>query len=206
MVKYSRQWLGLITSLVLMLWGCGGSDPHVVRGSQSPGLDEAAYSTGLDRHDLQQLMHENFKALWSSPVVTRWQSEGRSGKKPSIAVLPLRNETSEHIDSTLDALISDVETELINSNIFRVVSMENQKMLMDEIRAQQADGFNQNEVAKWGNQMGVRYIVTGKVFTADERAAESRRVQYFMFLQVLSVETGEILFQNKSDLTKAIVS
>jgi len=99
-----------------------------------------------------------------------------------------------------------VETELINSNLFRVVSMENQKMLMDEIRAQQSDGFDQSEVAKWGKQMGVKYIVTGKVFTADERAADSRRVQYFMFMQVLEVETSEILFQNKSALTKAIVS
>jgi uncharacterized protein (TIGR02722 family) len=197
--------LSLPLSLAMTL-GCGGSNPRVVRGSQSPGLDEAAYSTGLDKHDLQQLMHENFKALWSSPVVNRWRDEGRAGKRPSIAVLPIRNETSEHIDSSLNALISDVETELINSSIFRVVSMENQKMLMDEIRAQQSDGFDQSEVAKWGKQMGVKYIVTGKVFTADERAADSRRVQYFMFIQVLEVETSEILFQNKAALTKAIVS
>ncbi|MCB9666941.1 MAG: penicillin-binding protein activator LpoB [Myxococcales bacterium] len=190
----------------LMATGCGGSSPHVVRGSESPGLDDAAYSTGLDRHDLQQLMHENFKAMWSAPVVPRWRDEGRTGKRPSIAVLPIRNETSEHIDSSLNALISDVETELINSNLFRVVSMENQKMLLDEIRAQQSDGFDQSEASKWGRQMGVHYIVTGKVFTSDERAADSRRVQYYMFLQVLSVETGEILFQNKSALTKAIVS
>lgn len=205
-MRLTNLWTISLAVSLLMVLGCGGSDARVVRGSQSPGLDEAAYSTGLDKHDLQQLMHENFKTLWSSPVVNRWRDEGRTGKRPSIAVLPIRNETSEHIDSTLSALISDVETELINSNLFRVVSMENQKMLMDEVRAQQADGFDQSEVAKWGKQMGVKYIVTGKVFTADERAADSRRVQYFMFMQVLEVETSEILFQNKSALTKAIVS
>ncbi|QQR89998.1 MAG: penicillin-binding protein activator LpoB [Myxococcales bacterium] len=195
----------LLAASTLLLCACGGS-PHVVRGSQSPGLDDAAYSTGLDRHDLQQLMHENFKALWSSPVVTRWQEEGRAGKRPTIAATPIRNETSEHIDSTLNALISDVETELVNSNLFRVVSLENQQDLLNEIRAQQSDGFDQAEAAAWGRQLGVRYIMTGKVFTTDERAAESRRVQYYMFMQVMSVETGEIMFQNKSELTKAIVS
>lgn len=195
----SLWWMSLIA-----MCGCGGG-PRVVRGSEAPGIDEAAYSTGLDKHDLQQLMHENFKALWSAPVVARWQEEGRSGTRPTIAVLPLRNETSEHMDSALNALISDAETELINSSLFRVISLENQKSLLEEIRAQQTDGYNQSEVAQWGKQLGVKYVLTGKVFTTDERAAESRRVQYYMFIQVLSVETGEILFQNKSAITKAIV-
>ena len=47
--------------------------------------------------------------------------------------------------------------------------------------------------------------MTGKVYTTDERAGVQRRVQYYMFMQVIDVETGEILFQNKSALTKAII-
>jgi hypothetical protein len=47
--------------------------------------------------------------------------------------------------------------------------------------------------------------VTGKVFTSDERQDGERRVQYFMFIQVLEVETGQILFQHKSAVTKAII-
>jgi hypothetical protein len=35
------------------------------------------------------------------------------------------------------------------------------------------------------------------VFTTDERADDQRRVQYYIFIQVIDVETGEILFQNK---------
>jgi PBP1b-binding outer membrane lipoprotein LpoB len=47
--------------------------------------------------------------------------------------------------------------------------------------------------------------VTGKVYSADERQSGERRVQYFMFIQVLSVETGEILFQHKTSVTKALI-
>jgi TolB-like protein len=179
--------------------GCGG--PHAVRGEQVKGLDQEAYSTGLDKHDLQKLLHENMEALQKSQIIKRWEQEDR----PVVSVLPFRNETTEHVDSALQALISDVETTLVNAGHVRVVSLESQPALMDEIRRQSAGGFNAADMARWGKQIGARYIVTGKVFATDEREEDERRVQYFMFLQVLSVETGEILFQNKTSLTKAIL-
>jgi hypothetical protein len=120
-------------------------------------------------------------------------------------VLPLQNETSEHIDSALNALISDIETQLINWGAVRVISMQNQQQMMEEIRRQYSDGFDQTKIAHWGKQIGARYFVTGKVYTTDERVGDQHRVQYYMFMQVLSVETGEILFQNKTSVTKAII-
>ncbi len=179
--------------------GCGG--PHAVRGEQVKGLDQEAYSTGLDKHDLQKLLHENMEALQKSRVIKQWEQEDR----PVVSVLPFRNETTEHVDSALQALISDVETTLVNAGHVRVVSLESQPALMDEIRRQSAGGFNAADMSRWGKQIGARYIVSGKVFATDERENDERRVQYFLYLQVLSVETGEILFQNKSALTKAIL-
>jgi hypothetical protein len=43
------------------------------------------------------------------------------------------------------------------------------------------------------------------VYSADERQDEERRVQYFLFLQVIEAATGAIVFQNKSSVTKALV-
>ena len=54
--------------------------------------------------------------------------------------------------------------------------------------------------------VGAQYLVTGKVFSSDERFEGERRVQYSLFLQVLDVETGDILFQNKTTVTKALVT
>jgi TolB-like protein len=158
-------------------------------------------STGLDRRDLEKMMHENMEALQNSAVVRRWEQENR----PTVAVLPLRNETTEHVDSALEAMISDVETTLVNAGHVRVVSVERQSELMNEIRKQQSDAFNPAQVAAWGQQIGARYFVTGKVFSSDERQDGERRVQYFMFVQVLEVATGDILFQHKSQVTKAII-
>jgi uncharacterized protein (TIGR02722 family) len=177
------------------------SGPRAVRGTDEPGLDYEAMSTGLDKRDLQRMLNENMQVMRNSAVVQRWQQENR----PAVSVLPMENQTSEHIDSALNALISDVETQLINWGAVRVISLQNQQSMMEEIRKQYTSGFDQTKIAHWGKQIGARYFVTGKVFTTDERVEDQRRVQYYLFMQVLDVETGEILFQNKTNTTKAMI-
>jgi len=190
----------VLALLGLSLTACS-SGPRAVRGSDEPGLDHHAMSTGLDKRDLQQMMQENMKTMRNSAVVQRWMQEDR----PAVSVLPLQNETSEHIDSALNALISDIETELINWGAVKVISLQNQQSMMEEIRRQYGDGFDQTQIAHWGKQIGARYFITGKVYTTDERVEDQRRVQYYLFIQVLNVETGEILFQNKTETTKAMI-
>lgn len=190
----------LVCLLSCMAIACAGGQ-RAVRGDDEPGLDYAAMSTSLDRRDLQKALHENMEVMHNAPVVQRWMSENR----PAVAVLPMRNETSEHIDSALQALITDVETQLINWGAVKVISLENQQQLMEEIRRQYAEGFDQSQISHWGQQIGARYWIDGKVYSTDERVGDQRRVQYYMFIRVLAVETGEILFQNKVAITKAIV-
>jgi uncharacterized protein (TIGR02722 family) len=188
----------LLVLLAPLLAHCG---PKAVRGSDVAGLDDKAMSTGLDKRDLEKMLHENMQAMQTSAVVQRWEKEDR----PAVSVIPLRNETSEHIDSALDALLSDIETTLVNAGHVRVISMEEQPKLVEEIKRQYAGAFDPSQVAKWGKQVGARYIVTCKVYSADERQDGERRVQYFLFIQVLDVETGEVLFQRKTSVTKALI-
>lgn len=190
----------LIVGLSGLVFGCS-SGPRAVRGTDEPGLDDAAMSTGLDRKDLQRMKNENMQVMRNSAVVQRWMQENR----PPVSVMPIQNETTEHIDSALNALLSDIETDLINWGAVQVISLQTQPQLMEEVRRQYSGGFDQTKIAHWGKQIGARYFVTGKVYTTDERVGDQRRVQYYLFMQVISVETGEILFQNKSNTTKAII-
>ena len=194
----------VLTTLVGMsLFGAAlsGCAPKPVRGEEVQGLDDEAMSTGLDRRDLQKMLHDNMQVLQTSAVIQRWQGENR----PTVAVLPIRNDTSEHIESALDTLISDVETILINGGHVTVISHENQGALIEEVKRQATGAFDQATVSRWGKQVGARYFVTGKTFANDERRDDERRVQYTLFMQVLNAETGEILFQNKASVTKALV-
>lgn len=189
----------LFVSTILVTSACAG--PQTVRGSDVAGLDDAAMSTGLDRKDLEAMLQTNLNSLNSSSAVARWQGEDR----PTVAVLSIKNETSEHIEGALDALISDVETALVNAGHVRVISAQDQPELMAQVRSQQSDAFDKSQIANWGQQVGARYFVTGKVFTVDERQSGERRVQYFLFMRILEAATGDLLWQNKASNTKAIV-
>lgn len=188
----------VVSGLLALGVGCGG--PRAVRGSEVAGLDDQAMSTGLDKRDLDKMLEENLNALRTSAVVRRWQE----GERPGVAVIPLRNETTEHVDSSLDALISDIETRLVNAGV-RIISLDQQPKLVEEIKRQNASAFDPTKAAQWGKQVGARYILTGRVYSTDERQAGERRVQYFMFIQALDVETSEVVFQNKTAITKAII-
>src|SRR4051794_31640417 len=82
-----------LTLLVAVSAGCGGEAVYV-RGNQVPGLDDAAMSTGIDRHDIEQLLHDNLKSMMSAPVAHQWN---RDRTRPTLAIYPIANETSEHI-------------------------------------------------------------------------------------------------------------
>lgn len=192
--------LPVLIAAAALAGACGGPQP--VRGEDVEGFDDQAMGTGLDKRDLQKLLHENMKAMQAAAIIKRWEKEDQ----PRVAVLPLRNETSEHVDAALDSLLSDIETILVNTGHVRVISLERQPQIIEEVRRQYSDAFDPANVARWGKQVGARYFVTGKVFSADERHEDERRVQYFMFLQVLDAETGDILFQNKTAVTKGIAN
>lgn len=187
----------------LVTTGCGG--PAFVRDTDLPTIDEYALSTGLDRRDLERLFAENEQSLAQSGAMRRWKDASREGKELTVAIFPVRNETSEHIDSQLSALLSKFETQLVNSGYVTVVSREQQNELIEELRLQQSAAFDPDKAAQLGRQLGAQYFITGKIFDAAEKSEGERRVQYFLFMQAIDIETGAVRWQNEAALTKALV-
>lgn len=192
-------------TLALALAAGSGCRPKAVRGgdgTENPNLDNAAMSTGLDRVDLEDLMKKNMASLTSSPIWNNWKS---AESPPVVAIWPIKNDTSEHLDDQMLTLLSDMETELINGGVVAVVSRERQREMMAEANMQQGADFNPAMAAQLGRQIGAQYFLTGKLQAVDERQKGERRVQYTLFMQVIEVENSLVRFQTKSERTKAIV-
>jgi uncharacterized protein (TIGR02722 family) len=179
--------------------GCARKE--YVRGSDEPGIDSPAMSTGLDKQDIQQMLRENLNHLRTSPAMDTWR---QGGGKTTVAVFPFQNETTEHIESQLSAILSEAETWLVESGVVTVVARERQNQVIAEIEGTRHPVFNPAHVAAYGKQLGVQYFLTGKVQTSDERTEDARRVQYFFFMQVIEVATGAIRWQHKAYITKAL--
>lgn len=189
-----------LASLTLAL-GATACGKEYVRGSNDPSIDNAAMSTGLDKEDIQRMLSENLNNLRNAPIMGAWRD---AHGKETIAIFPFQNATSEHIDSQLSAALSETETWLVESGTVTVISRERQREMIAEVEGQQNAVFNPANVAKYGRQMGAKYFITGKVQAADERTDDARRVQYFLFMQVVEIETSVVRWQHKAYVTKMV--
>jgi uncharacterized protein (TIGR02722 family) len=194
---------------LLLLAGVAGSlgcKPKAVRGgpgTENPHLDEGAMSTTLDRADIDYLVEQNLSAMYGSGWWAR-DVQG-SGQAPIVAIWPIKNATSQHLDDQMLTMLSQIETQLVNSGAVSVVSRERQAEMVEEAQLQNSDIFDPATAARLGAQLGAKYYITGKVTSNDERFDGERRLQYSLFIQVIEVETSLIKFQFTSERTKAIV-
>jgi curli biogenesis system outer membrane secretion channel CsgG len=195
-----------LTPVVLLpvLFGAFACAPRAMRGGEgtaNPDMDVPAMSVELDREDINFLVGEFLAGLEASRF---WRQTVESSDRPLVAVWPISNQSSIHIDDQMTTLLSSIETALVNTGDVRVVDRSRQQNLIAEIGMQQGAAFDQSSAQRLGKQLGVRYFVTGRITSVDERIQRTRRVQYSLFLQVIEIETGIIEFQSEVTRSKAI--
>jgi hypothetical protein len=176
---------------------CGAKE--YVRGVNAPEVDDPAMSTGLDKADVQHMVAENLNHLRNSPLMDGWRVVQ---PRPTVAIFPFRNETSEHIDAQLDAVLSEAETWLVESDTVTVISRERQREMIDETEREAEPPFDPALATRFGRQLGARYYITGKIMASDERASDAHRVQYLCYMQVIETDTGVIRWQRRAYATK----
>jgi PBP1b-binding outer membrane lipoprotein LpoB len=187
----------LVSTFAVVLPAC--ADHAVYRGSTTPGLDAPAMSTSLDKDDMERALTGLLNDMRGSPVMAKWQQDGGND---TVAILAFENDTSEHIDSQLAAMLNDTETWLARSSTVVVISHERQEQMIDQVQAQTRPVFNQQFVAQYGQQLGIKYFITGKVNSSDEMTTDARRVQYFLYMQVIEVATSAVRWEQKAAITK----
>ena len=174
---------------------------EVVRGSDDPSVDRAALSTSLDKEDMKRALKDTLNKFRTSEVMNRWRTEN---PKPTVAVFPFQNSTSEHIDSQLDTILSETENWLLEAGTVRIIDQRRQAEFIKQVEGSQSAAFDPKHIPQYGKQMGAKYVVTGHVSGNDERNDDMRRVQYFLYLEVVDVSTSEKLGLWKSEITKAV--
>lgn len=194
--------VSLLSVFAILLGGCAQQAIRGGEGTDNPDLDAPALSVKLDREDINYLVADYLGALESSRF---WQQEIRKrGDRPLVAIWPIQNATSQHIEDQLLTLLSSIETALVNTGDVRVVARSRQEELAKEVGLQQTSAYDASTAREIGRQLGVKYFFTGKITSVEERLNKLKRVQYSLFLQVIEIETGMIEFQNEVTRSKAI--
>ncbi len=200
-------WSRPLAALFALAWvslalGCA---PQVVRGgagTANPKLDERALGIGLDREDINYLVSENIGSLSASKFWSR--DVEPASPPPTVAIWPIENRTTQHLEDQLVTILSSIETSLVSSGDVRVVARNEQENLIEEIRRQGGSMFDRATAQRAGRQLGAQYFVTGRITSVDEKLSNVRRLQYSLFLQTLEVETGLVKWQNEVTRSKEL--
>jgi hypothetical protein len=165
-------------------------------------MDEAALGVGLDREDINYLVAQNLASLEGSKF---WMGEIVPARTPPVvAIWPIENRTTQHLEDQMVTLLSSIETTFVNSGEVRVVARNEQENLIDEIDRQSGSMFDPRTAQRAGRQLGAAYFVTGRITGVDEKLSGVRRLQYSLFLQMLEVETGLVRWQNEVTRSKQL--
>mgnify|MGYP002623522539 CR=1 FL=1 len=192
----------LIAALVLAVSACSPRAYRGGPGTAMPDIDRPAMSVTLDREDINYMVADYLERLEASRF---WQDAVvGSASQPVVAIWPIQNATSQHIDDQMLTVLSSIETALVNTGRVTVVDRARQQQLANEIGIQQGAAYDPASAQRLGRQLGAKYFFTGKVTSVDEKLKKTRRVQYSLFLQVVEIENGVIRFQNEVIRTKQL--
>jgi TolB-like protein len=139
---------------------------------------------------------------WASASTARTSTT--SCPRTTIAIWPIENRTTQHLDDQLLTVLSSIETSLVQSGDVRVIARSSQDALADEIYRGRSAMFDPATAQRAGKQLGAQYFVTGRITSVDEKMKKMRRLQYSLFMQVLEVETGQLMWQNEVTRSKAL--
>ena len=90
---------GFLMLLLLLALGCAPQALRGGAGTENPDLDRPALSVTLDRDDITYLVADYLERLEASRF---WQQTVRgAGTPPIVAIWPIRNATTQHLDDQM---------------------------------------------------------------------------------------------------------
>lgn len=194
----------LLLPVLVLIAGCRPVAVRAGEGTNNESFDTRAMSLTLDKVDIDYMVQENLKTLYGSRFWSR-DVEGAAESR-RLAIWPIQNATSQHLDDQMDTVLNSLTTSLIQNGEVTVVARDRQTALARELGVQGGGAFDPHTAGRLGRQLGVHYFLTGKVSSIDEKIKGTRRVQYKLFIQVIEIETGAIRFQGEVSRTKGLKS
>uniref|UniRef100_UPI000834A83F penicillin-binding protein activator LpoB n=1 Tax=Bordetella ansorpii TaxID=288768 RepID=UPI000834A83F len=181
---------------MLALSGCQTMQPTVDSASGVSYGDAKAVETVTNEFgstDLQMIAERMTGSLLQSPVL-----DGR----PALSLAPVRNKTSEYIDTK--SIMNTIQTQLVKSNKVRFTrSMDEMEGGVQELQRQNQSGLYRGPgKAKMGNMVGAQYTLEGEIGSIVKQTRGIKDVYYKMTLKLYDVSAGTIEWQDEKEIRK----
>jgi len=194
-----KKSLFILTAALLVIAGCT-SGPSVKRVDSRTRTDLSGYWNDTDVRIVCEAL---IRDCLSSPRVDQ-AIRAKGGKTPVVIVGRFRNESNEHIDTSI--ITSIMEVTIFNSGRLDFVAGGS---VRDELRAERQDqqgNSSEATAAALAKETGADFMLTGSVKTIVDRADNQTVRTYFVNAELTSIETNQRMWMGQnSDIKKVIV-
>jgi uncharacterized protein (TIGR02722 family) len=196
--KFRRNLAFLFAALWLVpfLAACGSTS--VKRVDSDTVTDLSGYWNDTD---VRIVCDSLIKACLASPRVI--QENGRLGRTPVFLVGPFRNESDEHIDTSIIA--DTMETAIFNSGRVDFVAGGATREALRTERLDQQINASEETAKRLANETGADFLLTGAVKTIVDQSGNTRTRTYYVTAELTNLENNVRLWMDQNREIKKVI-
>lgn len=142
------------------------------------------------------------KDVLSRPWLTNFTKA--KGKQPVVIVGIISNKTDEYIQP--ETFINDIQRELINSGMVRIVQNSVLREAMRKERGDQQQFSSPETAKKFGKELGADFMMFGTVINTPDQEGKRKINVYQMDLTLADMETNELVWSGNKKIKKFITN
>jgi uncharacterized protein (TIGR02722 family) len=197
-MKKNQIALTAVLALAVFFAACT-SGPKVTRVGADTQTDLSGYWNDTD---VRIVCDSLISACLNSPRVS--QAAAQKGRLPVILVGSFRNDSDEHIDTSI--ISTTMEIVIFNSGKADFVAGGNTRQELRAERQDQQGNAGEASARALGNETGADFLLTGSVKTIVDRAGNTATRTYFVNAELTNIETNTRLWMDQnSEIKKVIV-
>jgi uncharacterized protein (TIGR02722 family) len=194
----ARRIVAVVLAVAAVLTaGCATSSRTVQRTAADTQTD---LSGRWNDTDARLVAEEMVSDMLTRPWLSRF--EEAQNRQPVVLVGPVRNQSSEHIDT--DVFVNDIERELINSGNVRFVAGDSARAAIRDERMDQQTQAAEETISRLGEETGADFMMQGTISSTVDAVEGERSVFYQVDMELIDIETNEIVWIGSKEIKKII--
>ena len=188
----------VISVLVLGLFGACASNPKVTRVEADTQTDLSGFWNDTD---VRIVCESLIKDCLGSPRVARF--EEKTGNLPVIIVGSFRNQSDEHIDTSI--ITKRMETAILNSGKADFVASKSERSELRDERSEQQSWSSEETAKALANETGADFMMIGTVKTIVDGAGKTMTRTYFVYAELIDVESNKKIWIGENSEIKKVI-
>lgn len=194
MKKFAFLFAAVFTGLIMV--SCGST--KVSRVDSDEVIDLDGY---WNESDVRIVCDSLIEECISSPRIAKF--EGQQGRAPVVIIDSIRNQSSEHIDTSI--VEKKFQTAIINSGVMEFVSSSIERQALREEKADQADHSTYDTAKEMDQETGADFMLKGSVKTIVQSAGDKTVRTYYVYAELHDIKTNKIVWMAENDSIKKVI-